>query len=287
MQINWYPGHMKKAFDQMQEQLKLIDVVIEMVDARIMRSSTNPLIRTLLGTKPCLLVITKSDLADEKTTQEWEAYLREEQLPFLLLDPRDQTARSTLLRLVKDVASPIFQKRQERGLQSQRLRLMVVGVPNVGKSTLLNMLAGRRSANVGNRPGVTKGQQWIKVDDFDLLDTPGVLWPKFEDETTGLHLAFTGAIKDEILDTETLALKLVEELHASFPEMLEHRYDLAVDGKTPLEVMEAIGKRRGFLQRGGFVEYTKVANVLLDEFRKGTIGRISLERPTDKPHESI
>ncbi|NLY08959.1 MAG: ribosome biogenesis GTPase YlqF [Tissierellia bacterium] len=281
MNINWFPGHMKKAMDQMKQQLKLIDIIIELIDARNPISSRNPMLSEIAPEKPRVVVITKSDLADEKTTALWEQWFRNEGNKTIRIDPRQRSQINSLIKVTNDAAKELFEKRKDKGWSSQRLRLMIIGVPNVGKSTLINMLAGKKSANVGNKPGVTKGQQWIKVgNEYDLLDTPGVLWHKFSEDWMGYNLAFTGAIKDDILDRETLALKLIEELLFEYSNNLEDRYkiEITIDDK-PIDVMEKIASKRGFVSKGGMVDYNKTANVVLDEFRKGLFGGISLEKP--------
>ncbi len=283
MNINWYPGHMKKALDQMKSQLKLIDVIIELVDARIPMSSSNPILDEIGERKSRLLIFTKEDLADPEVTNLWKKLYRKEKVEFLFSDIRQPNNAKPIIKGIKNVAEEIVFSRKEKGIKSPKIKVMVIGVPNVGKSTLINLLRGKKSAKTGNKPGVTKGQQWIKIDQqIDLLDTPGVLWPKFKSEETGMHLAFTGAIKDDVLDIDTLGLKLIEVLMEKYPENLMKRYDIKeLNNKTALETMEAIAMRRGFIMKGQIVDYTKTAEIVLDEFRKGKLGKISLERPVD------
>ncbi len=283
LNINWYPGHMKKTIDSLKASLKLVDVVLEIVDARIPIASRNPLIDEILGNKPRVVLLNKMDLGDEEANQSWVNYFRSKGYESILID----SVQSINLKKIETVSRKLlqdkFKKLQEKNLSSKRIRAMIVGVPNVGKSTLINRIAGRKSAKVGNKPGVTKQNQWIKAGkDFELLDTPGVLWPKFENEKIGLNLAFTGAIKDEIMDSENLAFKLIERLNEMNPKILEERYKIQTQGKSNLQIMEDIAKKRGCLLKGGDFDYEKVAKIILDEFRKGILGRITLERPGDE-----
>ena len=274
---------MKKTIDSLKASLKLVDVVLEIVDARIPIASRNPLIDEILGNKPRVVLLNKMDLGDEEANQSWVNYFRSKGYESILID----SVQSINLKKIETVSRKLlqdkFKKLQEKNLSSKRIRAMIVGVPNVGKSTLINRIAGRKSAKVGNKPGVTKQNQWIKAGkDFELLDTPGVLWPKFENEKIGLNLAFTGAIKDEIMDSENLAFKLIERLNEMNPKILEERYKIQTQGKSNLQIMEDIAKKRGCLLKGGDFDYEKVAKIILDEFRKGILGRITLERPGDE-----
>ncbi|WP_300410371.1 ribosome biogenesis GTPase YlqF [Lagierella sp.] len=282
LNINWYPGHMKKTIDTIKASLKLVDVVLEIVDARIPIASRNPLLDDILGNKPRVVLLNKMDLGNVETNEKWVSYFRSKGYESILIDSVQGINLKKIEAISRKLLQDKFKKLEEKNLTSKRVRAMIVGIPNVGKSTLINRIAGRKSAKVGNKPGVTKQNQWIKSGkDFELLDTPGVLWPKFENEKIGLDLAFTGAIKDEIMDSETLAFKLIERLNDMDKKILEVRYQIETEGKETLEIMEDIAKKRGCLLKGGNSDYEKVAKIVLDEFRKGVLGRISLESPED------
>lgn len=282
LNINWYPGHMKKTMDNIKSSLKLVDVVLEIVDARIPIASRNPLLDEVLGDKPRVVLLNKMDLANEAMNKKWLEYFKAKGYEAILIDSVKGTNLNKIESTSRTLLTEKFKKLEEKNLNLKRVRAMIVGIPNVGKSTLINRIANRRSAKVGNRPGVTRQNQWIKTGkDFELLDTPGVLWPKFESEEIGLDLAFTGAIKDEIMDTETLAFKLIEKLNHIDKGIIETRYKIETDGLSTLEIMEAIGQKRGCLIRGGEFDYEKISNIVLDEFRKGVLGRITLEGPDD------
>lgn len=282
LNINWYPGHMKKTMDNIKSSLKLVDVVLEIVDARIPIASRNPLLDEVLGDKPRVVLLNKMDLANEAMNKKWLEYFKAKGYEAILIDSVKGTNLNKIESTSRQLLTEKFKKLEEKNLNLKRVRAMIVGVPNVGKSTLINRIANRRSAKVGNRPGVTRQNQWIKTGkDFELLDTPGVLWPKFESEEIGLDLAFTGAIKDEIMDTETLAFKLIEKLNHIDKGIIETRYKIETEGLSTLEIMEAIGEKRGCLIRGGEFDYEKISNIVLDEFRKGVLGRITLEGPDD------
>ena len=270
-QVQWFPGHMKKAERMMEDSLKLVDVVCEVVDARIPLSSRNPdLDRIIAGRKPRLIIFNRADQADPEVTALWREHYRAQGTAFMECDAssgRGVRAFPQVLRRVRD--------------KSGTLRVMVAGVPNVGKSTFINKVSGRRIAAASDRPGVTRGKQWITVDDrLELLDTPGILWPKFDDPQVGLRLAWTGAVKDEITDREDLAARLLGELRTLYPEALRARYGLEPEADKQLwELLEECARRRGFLMARGEVNTERMAAVLLDEFRGGKLGRISLERP--------
>lgn len=281
LNINWYPGHMKKTHETIKKNLSLVDFVIEIIDARIPLSSSNPMIQDALEGKPKLILLNKSDLADEKATEEWVRYFSKGDT---LAIPYNSLSNKNINKIVKaaeDLMKDKVTKKSEKGLSTGSFNAMVVGIPNVGKSTFINNISGKRALKVGNRPGVTKVNQWLRIHEkLNLLDTPGVLWPKFEKEEA-LNLAFTGAIKDEIMDVETLALKLIERLNTIDENILAKRYRVE-KGLTPLECMEEIGRKRGALMKFGEVDYSKVAGIVLDEFRKGTLGRITLEQCNGK-----
>ena len=273
--INWYPGHMKKTRELIQENLKLVDAVLEVIDARIPRSSRNPIIDELVKGKKRILVFNKSDLADNEATKAWaEEFQRQ---GFRSLTTNCMSGEGTV-RLLKRLEN--LQEEKNRGQARKKpYRLMIVGVPNVGKSSLINRLTGRKSTQTGDRPGVTKGKQWLSLPgNMQLLDTPGILWPKFEDPEVGLNLAFCGSIKDEILDVASLALELISLLQREYPELLAQRYKLEELPQTPLETMEAAAQKRGCILPGKKIDYERIARVVLDEFRAGKIGKITLEK---------
>ena len=279
MKINWFPGHMVKTRREITENLKLVDAVIEIRDARIVASSKNPEIEKILGDKPRIILLNKADMAEDRVTRNWKKALENENT--LVLEVNSLTGKGlnaikpTLNELLKDKLA----RNKERGIVSYTIRAMVVGIPNVGKSSFINRMAKNSIAKVGNRPGVTKNKQWIKTKDgIELLDTPGILWPKFEEETS-LNLAFTGAIKDEIMDIETLALKLIGRLSINYKDRLMDRYNLETLSEDPLENMDSIAQKRGCILRGGEIDYKRVAVMILDEFRSAKLGKISLEWP--------
>lgn len=280
MNINWYPGHMKKTKDLLKEQLKLIDVIFELLDARIPLSSKNPLIDEIIGDKPRVIIFNKSDLADENVTRQWIEYYNTQGLKAIAVDTISGKGLREITTAAENAVKEKMDALKAKGRRARAIRIMIVGVPNVGKSSILNRLAGRKSAKTGDRPGVTKGKQWIRLrGNIELLDTPGILWPKFEEQEVALNLAFTGSIKDEIMDTETLALKLLEKLWNKDYEKLVARYKLKGNSNIAIEIMDEIAKNRGCIISGGEIDYSRVANIILDEFRGGKIGKISLESP--------
>lgn len=281
MNINWYPGHMKKTIEDIEKKLKLVDFVIEIIDSRIPFSSRNPLFDDLFKNKKRLLIFNKSDLSDPKLNEEWMEKITDEN-NFAISYNAMKPNVNLVVKKSEELMADEIKKYEDKGLNKGPLRAMIVGIPNSGKSTFINSISGTKSARTGNRPGVTKTNQWIKIHSkLHLLDTPGVLWPKFE-EKVGLNFAFTGAIKDEIMDRETLALKLIGKLKKIAPAALEERYKLSnIEDKEAIEIMDEIGKNRGALMRGGLIDYEKVSGIILDEFRKGTLGRITLEEPNE------
>ena len=281
MNIQWYPGHMTKTRRQIQADLKLVDLVAEIIDARIPISSRNPDIDELVGEKPRLIVLNRADQADPAMNRVWTDWFRKQGWAVLETNARDGKGVGQFSTVIRQALKEKLEQWKAKGMVGRPIRVMVVGVPNVGKSTFINQVAKRKSAKAGNRPGVTRGRQWVSVDaGLDLLDTPGILWPKFEDEATGLHLAFTGAVKDEVMDAETLACRLLELLAARYPNALEQRYQIPADlSGQGWELLEACGRKRGFLISGGEVDTERMAKVLLDEYRSGTLGNITLELP--------
>ncbi len=280
MNIQWYPGHMAKARRILKEDLKLVDAVIEVVDARIPYSSRNPDLKGMIGSKPLLVVLNKADLADPDITTLWEKHIKSMGSEVIPVDSVRGAGVSKIVPAIKKMVQP---KTISLG-SSKRLprapRCMIVGIPNVGKSYLINRLSGRKSAKAENKPGVTKGRQWIRVTEIELLDTPGILWPKFEDPKVGYHLAVTGAVKEQVYDLEAVAWQLAIWLQKNHPGILEERYDIDLqENCEPQTIMESIGKSRGFVLQGGKVDLYKAAVLLLKEFRGGLLGRFTLEEP--------
>ena len=289
--VQWFPGHMAKTRRIMQSNLKLVDVVVEITDARIPYSSRNPEMDRLVGSKPRLLLLNKADSADEAVTSQWIDYYKKKGITAVATDCRSGKNINKFKSALKELMAEQVKTWEAKGMQGRPIRMMIVGIPNVGKSSFINRLAGSKRAKVEDRPGVTRGKQWVTLDDnTELLDMPGVLWPKFEDKTVGERLAFTGAVKDNILDTEYLACRLLELLCEEYPEMLVGRYNISLedlpenDDMTAgclkgFELLERIGRKRGFLISGGEINTERAAAAVLDEFRAGKLGRISLERP--------
>lgn len=279
MNIQWYPGHMTKAKRQMQEDIKLIDLLIELLDARAPFSSRNPEIDRLGQGKYRLILLNKADLADEKKTRQWKEYFEHLGYGVIALDSRSRGGMKKILDAVMEVCAEKIERDRKRGIKNRPVRAMVVGIPNVGKSTFINSFAGKACAKTGNKPGVTKGKQWIKLNkNVELLDTPGILWPKFEDRKTALHLACIGAIKDDILVTEELAVELLQILETMYPKMVELRYQIS-ESLPPAQQLFEIAVARGCIKKGNEADTEKAASLFIDEFRSGMLGRISLETP--------
>lgn len=283
MNINWYPGHMKKTMDNIRASLKLVDIVGEIIDARIPISSKNPVIDDVLKDKPRIMILNKSDMADENETKKWLSYYRKQGYGAVVVDALHSKGLDKIYSVAKEMLADKFKKLEEKNLSAKTIRMMIVGIPNVGKSTFINSISKRKSAKIGDRPGVTKQVQWIKTkNDLELLDTPGVLWPKFEDERIGLHLAFTGAIKDEIMDIENLAFRFIDELNKKDVNILKNRYNLSEDFyEETIFLMDEIGRNRGAILKKNEIDYFKVANLVFDDFRKVKLGRITLETVED------
>ena len=284
MNIQWYPGHMAKAKRKITEELKLVDIVIELLDARIPMSSRNPEVDEIVGNKKRIIVLNKSDLADPSINAKWLEYFNQENTRAILVNSLKGNGLKNVLSASKQLMKEKLDRLKSKGLLVKTTRALIIGIPNVGKSTFINRIAGRSAAQTGDRPGVTKSKQWIKVsNELELLDTPGILWPKFEDKRAGMYLAFTGAIKDEILDVNELAQNLLQVLAEKFPEKLKNRYKLEdiPEGIASEELLERIGRKRGCIIAGGEVDLLRASTMLLDEFRGGKIGAISLETPED------
>ena len=284
MNIQWYPGHMTKTRRQIEADLKLVDAVCEIVDARIPVSSRNPDIDVICGDKPRMIVLNRMDLADPAATKKWAEYFRRKGMAVIATDCKSKKGISAFTPAARLACAEKLERDAKRGM-NRPLRVMVVGIPNVGKSTLINQISGRKSAKAENRPGVTRGKQWVTVDSgLQLLDTPGILWPKFDDPEVGKRLAFTGAVKDDVLDIEELACYLMDYLAAHYADTLTERYKIEVEpGDTGYELLEKAGRKRGFLMRGAQVDTERMARILLDEFRAGKLGRFTLETaPTEE-----
>lgn len=282
LNINWYPGHMKKTKELVQNNLKMVDVVIELLDARIPYSSKNPQIDAIVGDKPRVVVLNKSDLANPSNLNKWVRYYEKKGIKAIPVSTTKGSGVNKIIEECKAVTKDMMDNLKAKGRKERAIRLMIVGIPNVGKSTLINKLMGRKTTVTGDKPGVTKCKQWVRLKgNMELLDTPGILWPKFEDQEVALNLAFSRAIKDEILDIDTLGLKFIEKLMEIEPEKLMARYKLTELGETPLETMEMIGRKRGFILGRQELDYTRIALTVLNEYREGKIGQISLEEPSD------
>ena len=283
MNIQWYPGHMVKARRKIAEELKLVDIVIELLDARIPISSRNPEVDNIVGNKKRIIVLNKSDISDPEINNMWRKHFAQKEITVILANSNKGTGLKDILIESKKLMKEELDKLKRKGLLHKTIRALVIGIPNVGKSTFINKLANRSVAQTGDRPGVTKSKQWIRVnDDFELLDTPGILWPKFDDDTVGLHLAFTGAIKDEILDIEELSRKFILKALEDFPDKLNRRYSIEFDEDDSVDlIMNKIGRKRGCILPGDEVDMIRVASLVLDDFRSGKIGLITLEKPED------
>jgi ribosome biogenesis GTPase A len=274
---------MKKTKELIQENLKLIDVVIELLDARIPTSSKNPQIDELIKGKQRIVVFNKFDLADPEILESWKKHYKNRGIKAIEINCLTGEGVNRLVHEIKVTAQPVIDRMKARGMKERNIRVMIVGIPNVGKSSLINKLAGKKAAQIGNKPGVTRGKQWIRIKKgLEMFDTPGILWPKIEDQEVGMNLAYVGSIRDEILDIEEIALSLVEFLIEKYPERLKTRYKIEFSDETPIEVMDKIAQKRGFILKGNMFDYHKASNIILDEFRNGKIGKISLEWPNDE-----
>ncbi|MBQ3784069.1 MAG: ribosome biogenesis GTPase YlqF [Lachnospiraceae bacterium] len=278
MHFQWYPGHMTKAKRMMQENIKLIDVVIELVDARIPLSSKNPDIDELAQNKSRVILLNKNDLAHKERTEEWKAYFEAKGYFVAMVNSKNGNGVKAVQNIVMEACKEKIERNKKRGIINRPIRAMIVGIPNVGKSTFINSFAGKACAKTGNKPGVTKGKQWIKLNkNVELLDTPGILWPKFEDQTVGLRLALIGSIKDEILNISDLAIELIKFLQEEYPQVLADRYQVG-EIEEPLAVLEHIAEVRSCRKTGNELDLDKASNILLDDFRSGKLGKITLEK---------
>lgn len=284
MHINWYPGHMKKTKELIQANLKLVDVVVELLDARIPISSRNPQIDELVGHKPRVVLLNKYDLCDQRILKDWIAYYKEKNIVAIPINSISGDGVKDLLKQVKIETKPLVEKMKAQGRVPRAIRMMIVGIPNVGKSSLINKLVGKKAAKTGNKPGVTKGKQWIRVrDDIELFDTPGILWPKIDDQESGLNLAFTGAINDETLVIEDIGYHLVGRLMKKYPDVLKKRYQLemAFEETETIEVVDQIAAFKHFYDRSKDVDYNRVAKLVINDFRSGRLGHVTLEKPDE------
>ncbi|MCI9197565.1 MAG: ribosome biogenesis GTPase YlqF [Lachnospiraceae bacterium] len=277
MDLQWYPGHMTKARRMMQEDIKLIDLIIELVDARAPLSSRNPDIDQLGQNKARLILLNKADLADERKNLSWSAYFQEKGFYTVKADARSRAGLKVIHGMIREACKEKLERDRRRGIKNRPIRAMVVGIPNVGKSTFINTFAGKACTRTGDRPGVTKGKQWIRLDkNVELLDTPGILWPKFDDPQVGERLAMIGSVKDEVLDLDELSLRLIAYLMEAYPKILQERYCVEED-REPVDMLGAIAQERNCLKKGGELDYGKAARLLLEDFRGGKLGRITLE----------
>ena len=294
--FNWYPGHMTKAKRMMEENIRLIDLVIEIVDARVPMSSRNPDIDKLASNKARIILLNKADLADDYVTNKWIAYFNSKNIYCLKLNSRDNSGIKQVNNLIQTACADKIERDKSRGIMNRTIKAMVVGIPNVGKSTFINSFAGKASAKTGNKPGVTKGKQWIKLGkNVEMLDTPGILWPRFENQDVGMRLAMIGSINDNILNIEELAIDTINYVYNNYPDNIIERYELdkeAVkasydesainpDNSIALYIMEQAALKRGCIKKGNAIDYEKTANIILDDFRSGRLGRITLERSED------
>ncbi|QOR68541.1 ribosome biogenesis GTPase YlqF [Cytobacillus suaedae] len=280
MTIQWFPGHMAKARRQVTEKLKFIDIVFELVDARIPLASRNPMIDEIITNKPRLVLLNKADMADPKITKEWINFYKSHGIQALAIDSQTGTGLKQIITSSRDILKEKFDKMVAKGIKPRAIRALIVGIPNVGKSTLINRLAKKNIAQTGDRPGVTKAQQWIKVGkDLELLDTPGILWPKFEDQLVGQKLAATGAIKDTILNLQDIAVYVLNFLKEEYPERLKERYNIEEIPEEIVPLFDEIGKRRGCMVAGGYIDYDKTSELILRELRSQKLGPISFEEP--------
>jgi len=284
MHINWYPGHMKKTKELIEKNLKLVDVVVEILDARIPISSRNPQIDSMVSNKPRVVLLNKHDLCDQRVLKDWIAYFKDRDIVAIPINAVNGDGVKKMLKEIKVVTNDLVEKMKARGRVPRAIRMMIVGIPNVGKSSLINQLVGKKAAKTGNKPGVTKGKQWIRIrEDLELFDTPGILWPKIDDQEAGLNLAFTGAINDETLVIEDIGFELVKRLMVRYPDNLQKRYETSLDFKEveAIQVLDEIATNRRCLDRSKDIDYNKVAKLIITDFRKGRLGHITLEKPED------
>ncbi len=278
MLIQWFPGHMTKTKRLIEEHLKAVDLAVELLDARIPSSSANPMVEEMLVGKPRIIILNKADLADPKKTDQWIAYYNKKNIFVVPMTVGNSKNKKKLIRLIHETASPIMEKWKKRGLKNRSVRLMILGIPNVGKSSLINFLAGTAAARTANTPGHTRGKQWVRLSDgLDLLDTPGVLWPKFEDQTAAMRLAATGAIAGDVFNSSEVVAALLSSLAQTEPEILKEKYRIEDVNQDPQILLEAAGKRRGCFLPGGAINYDRAEAAVLGDFRNGKLGRVTLD----------
>jgi ribosome biogenesis GTPase A len=279
MDYQWYPGHMTKAKRMMEENIKLIDLVIEIIDARIPFSSRNPDIDSLAKNKSRIILLNKSDLADDSANQAWIDYYKSKGFYCLKINAKNGYGIKQVTPLINEACSEKIARDKAKGIQNRPIRAMIVGIPNVGKSTFINAFAGKACTKTGNKPGVTKGKQWIHINkNLELLDTPGILWPKFDDKLVGMRLAMIGSMNDQVINLEDLSFEILKFIKENYPGFIKARYEMDEDREI-LEIMDEIGRIRGCLKKGSMIDYEKLAGVIADDFRSGRLGRITLERP--------
>ena len=279
MNIQWFPGHMTKALRMMEENAKIVDAVGYVLDARAPLCCFNPQFKSVVGNKPCVFILNKCDLADDKKIEIWCKYFRDNNLPFVKLTATASAEAAKIVAAFEAATASLRDKYKEKGI-FKPIRFVIIGVPNCGKSTIINCLCGKKTVITGDKPGVTKGKQWVRLPSgLELLDTPGTLWPKFDDEKVASRLCFIGSIKDEVVDVAEVAEMLIEQLSQLYPNCIEQRYKTDVSGKTSLHVLQEIAQKRGFLLRGGEIDAERCANAVLDDFRKGKLGKITFDLP--------
>lgn len=282
MTIQWFPGHMAKARREIEEKLNLVDLIMELVDARAPFSSQNPMLHKVIKNKPKMVVLMKKDLADKQETEKWITYFKERDISAIAVNANNKADIKQTIQLAKSLGAINMKKLVERGIKPRAIRAMIIGIPNVGKSTLINRLANKKIAKIGDRPGITKHQLWIKVNkDFELLDTPGILWPKFEDKMVGTRLAAIGTIKDDLLSLQDITAYVINYMQVHYPHLIKERYNIDPDMDDMWEVFIMIGKQRGALESGGKVNFDTVANLVLRDLRTGRLGNITLESASD------
>lgn len=278
MLIQWFPGHMTKTKRMIEEHLKAVDVVAELLDARIPVSSANPMVEELVSGKPRIIILNKADLANPRATDQWISYYEKKGIPVLPMSVGNSKNKKKLLQVIRDTAEPILAKWKRRGMKSRSVRLMILGIPNVGKSSLINFLAGTAATRTANTPGHTRGKQWVRLSEgLDLLDTPGVLWPKFDDQTAALRLAATGAIAGDVFNASEVVAELMSSLAKTSPEILKEQYNIENPDQDPQVLLEQAGRRRGCLRPGGNIDFDRAEMVVLRDFRNGKLGRITLD----------
>lgn len=278
MLIQWFPGHMTKTKRMIEEHLKAVDVVAELLDARIPVSSANPMVEEIVSRKPRIIILNKADLANPRATDQWISYYEKKGIPVLPMSVGNSKNKKKLLQVIRDTAEPILAKWKRRGMKSRSVRLMILGIPNVGKSSLINFLAGTAATRTANTPGHTRGKQWVRLSEgLDLLDTPGVLWPKFDDQTAALRLAATGAIAGDVFNASEVVAELMSSLAKTSPEILKEQYNIENPDQDPQVLLEQAGRRRGCLLPGGNIDFDRAEMVVLRDFRNGKLGRITLD----------